>query len=189
MKFCLFVNLKVAGTTNILKENLKNASGGGHVTTLQKQLTVLLSLWMVPKLGKRSTTRGGFHLEPVVCLMYLGPLWSLPYAEAKTAFAALCGGRFCSLAVQVPGVDERAILQVVNTHYLPLLDTSATGDGAGPPLSSHPPGKNTENVHVLDYQKFSMYQGIYICVVIYTIINVTRASALCCYKYSTWRAR
>lgn len=82
-------------------------------------------------------------------------------------------------------MDERAILQVVNTHYLPLLGASATGDGAGPPLSGHPPGKNTVKIHALDYRKFSMYGGIYIPVVIYTIINVIRASALCCYKYST----
>lgn len=56
------------------------------------------------------------------------------------------------MAVQVPGVDERAILQVENTNHLPLLNTFTTCDGTGSPLSCHPPVKNTmclQTVHNL----------------------------------------
>lgn len=79
----------------------------------------------------RSLSEGG--------LSHLGPLGSFPHAEAEAALAAHHSGRFGPLAVEILGVDDGAVLQVVDAHHLPLLRAAATRDGAGPPVSSHPP--------------------------------------------------
>lgn len=85
---------------------------------------------------------------------HLGPLWGLPHGEAEAALTALQRRRLCSLTVQVSGVDEWAVLQVVNTHHLPLLKTLPHVTEQAPHSPVTHLGKTTS-----DYRQFIMYRA------------------------------
>ena len=76
--------------------------------------TVLGALMVV---AAPATTRG----------THLGPLRRLPDGQAVLAFAALHGCRPGALAVEGPRGDVCAVLQLVHTGHLPMLDTLLTG--------------------------------------------------------------
>lgn len=90
---------------------------------------------------------------------YLGPLWGLPHWEAEAPLAALRDRGLPPLTEQVSGVEEGAILQVVNTRYLPLLETFTTRDGAGPPIPCHPPVDDSRQSQVCAVQRTKQQIG------------------------------
>lgn len=90
----------------------------------------------------QSSEQSGSFLE---CSSYLWPLWCLPDGQAVPSLTALHRGWFAAQAVEIPGVDVGAVLQLINTGDLPVLHTLLTSGRAGTPVASHPPGKEPED--------------------------------------------